>query len=248
MEFLRRNLYETTTSVIVNSNTDGAQYLFDNSPDLDYTSVGYGTDGTSAVISIQLPSNTVISNILIQNHNLKTFSVYYNSATANSLHSTTTNSQTSTYLSFASVTVNSIDIQMRSTISPSQEKSVGELVVSYRTLQFDRNPNFKDYDPIINRKQIVHEMPDGGKVAYNVKDKFRAKLKVRFANDSFRNSLYSVYRDAQPLVFVPFPTTGSWDGLAPEVIWTGRFDFTYANNVKAAGWDGSIMLEETPGG
>lgn len=248
MEFLGKNLYDTTTSLIMNSNTDGAQYLFDKNPTLGYSSVGLGTDGTSAVISVLLPSNTVISHVVMQGHNIKSMRIYYNSVTANSILATTTNSGSSTYLSFASVTCNSIDFQLYATITPSQEKSVGELIVSNRQVQFERNPGFKDYAPTIFRKQIRHEMPDGGVVQYNVKDKFRASLKWRFITDTFRNQLLSVFSTAQPFVFVPFPTTTGWDGIAYEVVWSKNFDFTYANNVKSAGWMGSIEMEQTPSG
>jgi hypothetical protein len=247
MEFLGVNLYETTTSLIVNSNTDSAQFLFDKSPDNGYSSAGYGTDGTSAVISVLLPSNTVISNVILQKHNLKSFRIYYNSVTANSLISTTTNSDSSTYLLFASVTCNSVDIQMIATITPSQEKSIGELIVSNRKFAFERNPNYKDYDPFINRKQVRHEMPDGGVVLYSIKDKFRGKLKWKFITDAFQTQLSNLYATAQPFVFIPFPTSTGWDGKAYEVVWSGKYDFTHANNVKAAGWEGSMTLEQTPG-
>jgi len=248
MEFLNPNLVNTTSMTVVNSNTDTAQYLFDRNVSIGYSSSGLNTAGTSAVISIKLPSNTVISHVFIQNHNLKSFRIYYNSVTANSLHNTTTNSATSTYIAFSSVTVNSVDIQMTDTINASEEKELGELYIGYRQLQFERNPAIENFEPRIFRKQIRHEMPDGGVVLYNVRDKYRTNLRWEFITDGFHTSLLTLYRNAQPLYFLPEPTTTAWNGEAYEVVMSGEFDFKHSTNDKTQGRSGGLDLEQTPSG
>jgi hypothetical protein len=60
--------------------------------------------------------------------------------------------------------------------------------------------------------------------------------------------LLSIFEISNPLYFVPFPTATSWDGTANEVVWSGDFNFSYAENVKSIGYSGDIVLEETTNG
>lgn len=245
MEFLTENQYNTTTSVKVNNNTDAVQYLFDKNVDIDYSTSGYTGSTTVATISIEFSSPVVLSHMILQNHNLRDFRVYYNSATANSLNVTTQNSNTSTYLSFSSVTVNSIQLDHSSAMT-GVERSIGELHVGERLVQFERNPTVDKFVPVLDRKQIVHEMPDGGVVTYNIKSKYRASLQWDFITPTFRNQLFSVYEDADPMFFIPEPTTTSWNGIGNEVVWVGDFDFNHSTNDKNQGYSGKLLLRQTP--
>ena len=250
MEFLKENYLNTTTMVKVDSNTGTVLYLFDRNPNLTYASVNYNST-TATVISIELATNTVISNLLLQNHNFKQFRAFYNSLTANTFSpniNETTNSATSSYYLFTSVTVNSIQIQVDTTITGSTDKQVGEVIVTERTLQFERNPTADEWRPAIRRKQIVHEMPDGGVKVYHIRDKFRAKIGWDFITETFHNSLKTRFEAALPMVFTPFPTNTSWNGQAPEVSWIGDFNFKHGDNAKTAGYSGDLELRETAGG
>ena len=246
MEFLKANKIETTTSFTCDAAQTGTlQYLFDRNKALGFTSSGKATSTSSLVLTYVFSSPQVLSNVLLQNHNLKQFRVFYDSATANSLAVVTQNSATSTYLNFSSVTVSSISIQMDDTITPSVEKKIGEWVATEKRLAFERNPSHNDFEPVVSRKKIRHEMPDGGVSHFNIASKFKARLKWKFVTDSFVTSLRSVYDDALPLYFVPFPTTTGWAGLAHEVLWDNDFDFTYDENSKTQGQGGEIRLWET---
>lgn len=246
MEFLHENLINTTTQFKVDSNTGSVQNLFDKNISKKYNTSGYNSD-TSTNISIEFGSATVIDHIILQNHNLKGFRAYYNSVTANSLFTVTQNSATSTYHSFNAVTVTSLQLQVDTTQAGSTEKSIGEFMATRRdVVAFERNPSIENFDPTISRKQIRIEMPDGGIQLYNIKDKYKAKLKFKYITESFRDNLLSVYNTALPFIFVPFPTTTGWSGSASEVVWTGPFDFNYSDNAKSQGYDGQIILEQTP--
>jgi len=249
MKLLTQNLLNTTTMLVVGSNTVSAQYLFDRREDLSYDSSGFANDLTSTIISIVFSSATVIDKLFLQSHNLRQFRIFYNSLTANVLSpdaNVSSNSETSHYFNFASVTVSSIQLQMDKTIAANAEKSVGEFFVGRSKLEFERNPAGNNFDPIVYRKQIQHEMPDGGIVLYNVADKKRYSLKFEYLTESFRNSLRNVYDDESALYFIPFPTTTAWDGEASEVVWTGNFDFNgYSANNKDAGFGGKLALKET---
>lgn len=247
MEFWKQNQYNTTGVVKVDSNTATAQFLFDRSTALGYSSSGYNSI-TGTIISVEFSTPTVISGVFIQNHNLKQFRVFYNSATANTFSTPineTTNSATSSYFFFNSVTVSSIQLQMDDTIAGSVEKSVGEFVVSERRLRFERNPTAGNYKRIIDRKQIRHIMPDGGTSVYNIKDKLKANIKLGFISDSFTSQLETAFVAAKPMYFLPFPTTSAWDGKAYEVNWVRDFNFNYGEDSKTQGQSGDLDLEET---
>ncbi len=250
MEFQRQNLLNTTTMITTTANNGVGTfaYSFDREIRLKYSTVGYNST-TLAAFSVVFASPTVVSNILLQNHNFKQFRCYYNSVTANALGvPVTQNSATSTYISFNSITVNSVDIEIEIPMTVKTERSVGEVIIDERLLAFERNPDLSGWTPNIVRKQIIHEMPDGGVKVLQIHDKFSAQMRLEFITSTFRDNLYALYSSAATMYFIPFPTTTGWDGNAYESIWVGDFDFNYGENSKTQGFMGGVNLRETAGG
>ena len=244
MEFLSENLINTTTMIKVDSATGLTQYIFDRNRNIGYSTIGY-TSNTASVISIELPTPEVVSHVLLQGTNISALKIFYNSSTANSLFAMSGNSAPGIYAEFNSTTVSSIQIQMDN--APG-ERSIAELIIGERILSFERNPAYDNYSPNIFRKQIEHEMTDGGRVLFNIRDKFRGKISWKFITSTFHAALRGVFEDPQPLYFVPFPTTTAWQSEAYEVVWTGGFDFRHSTNDKVQGFSGSIDMKETPSG
>jgi len=245
MELLSQNVINTTTLFVLPSTTNLAQYLIDRNRQLQYQTEGYTSD-TSCVISVELATPTVISNILIQNHNMKDFRLFYDSVTANSLGIYANNSETSHYLNFNSITVSSIQLQIDTAMTADSERYIGEFIAAEKQLVFERNPDIKDYDPVIDRIQVKHVMADGGISIHNIRDKFKVKIKSRFITESHYENLNSLYNTALPSYYVPFPNTSAWNGQAYEMVWSGDFNYKYAANVKTIGYSGDMVLEETP--
>lgn len=246
MEFHRANFINTTTQFKLDANQTGTvQYIFDNNKKVMFSTSGYNST-TATTISVEFSSAKMVSHIFLMNHNLKDYIVYYNSATGNSLASSTTNSATSSYFAFSTTTVNSIQIQLNNTIAGSVEKQIGELIITERRYVFERNPSIEDFRYTTERKQVRHQMPDGGVVLFNIRDKYHTNLKLEYFSQTSHDTLSRIYDDALPIYFVPFPTTTGWDGKGFEVNWSGRFDFRYSTNVKSPGYTGTINLEETP--
>jgi len=136
---------------------------------------------------------------------------------------------------------------MDTTILPVSEKQLGQFIVADRQFQFERNPSIKNFKPMINRLQVRHVMADGGIVLHNIRDKYETKLKFDFITETFYNQLLNLYSTADPVYYVPFPTSTSWDGMAYEMVWAKDFDFNFSSNVKAIGYTGKVTLEETTG-
>lgn len=247
MEFLGMNKAQTTTMISVNSSTDSAQYLIDRNTRIGYVSSGY--NGTTAtVVSISFTAATVLSHVVIQRHNLKEFTVYYDGTTTNSLFSTSTNSDTNSYIEFSSIPVASIHVRAVEAMVSGEEKSIGELIVTERKLLFERNPNIASFSPTTYRKQIVHNMPDGGTTVFNFREKFRAKLSWKHITSDFNDAVYALHRAGNPLYYVQKPTSTAWDGAAYEVLLTGGYDFKESSNDLRAGYSGSLMLQQTENG
>lgn len=245
MEFYRSNLYNTTTMITVAAgNTATIEFLFDRNKSSQHVSVGY-PGNTSTTVLITFANPTVISNVLLLNHNLETVQAWYDGNPANNIGLAFNNSETSTYFNINSVTVSTVTVSLGNTMDGG-EKSIGEIIVTEKLTRFERNPTIDRFTPMFDRKQILHEMPDGGVVAYNIKDKYTAKLGWEFITSSFRDTLLDIYQSGDPVIFAPEPTTTGWAGEEFEMIWTGDFDFKHSTNDKRQGYSGTITLRETP--
>lgn len=247
-ELCGQNLLNTTSMFLADSGTGTLSYLYDRNTALDYTTDGY-SGATSTTLNIVFDAPQSVSRILIQNHNLKAFKIYYNSVTANSFTpdcNITANSATNHYFAFSSVTVDSIQIQMDDVID-SQERSIGELIITDLKTQFDINPSADNYDPKLFKQKVRHVMPDGGTSLFIVGNKFQAAMKLKYVSTAFKDELLSMYNDGTAFYFIPEPTSASWLGQAYETVWVNDWNFTYSENSKTQGWDGSITIEETPG-
>ena len=249
MEFISQNYLNTTTMITVDSGSGTVGYLFDRNLSVEYQSSGYTAD-TSTVMNIVLEPPQVVSRILMQNHNLKAFSMYYNSNAANVFTpdiSVTQNSDTSSYFAVSSVTVDSIQLKMDDVMdSGNEERTIGELVIGDAKVIFDYNPSTDNFDPMLYKQKIKHTMPDGGTNLFIVGNKFQANITLKFIGEEFRDALKSIYDDAAPVYFVPEATTSTWAGEAHEVVYVNNWDFTYAVNSKEQGYNGKITIEETP--
>lgn len=247
MVFLRPNKLDTSTMIKVDAaNTLTISYAFDRDKNTKWKTVGYGTS-TSTIFSIEFNTATAIDKFYLQNHNLKQFRVFYNSTTSNTLTpniSETTNSATSNYYSFATITVTSLQLQLDRAVTADTEKQFGEIYVGSLMLAFERNPNAASYKPLVDRQQVVHKMPNGGVTQFIVANKFKADISWKYLTESFYNSLLNIYETGTAIHFVPFPTTTSWDAKAYECLWTNDFDFKHSDSNKDAGFGGVIRLQE----
>lgn len=247
MLFLRPNELDTSTMIKVDAvNTLTIAYAFDRDKGTQWATVGYQTT-TSTIFSIEFETSTVLTNFHLLNHNLKQFRVFYNSTTANTFTpniSETTNSATSNYYSFATTTVSSIQLQIDRAVTTDTERTVGEIYAGSLMLTFERNPAAANYKPLVDRQQVIHKMPNGGVTQFVIANKFKAQISWKYVTESFYTSLLNVYETSTAIMFVPFPTTTSWDGKAYECLWTNDFDFRHSDSNQDAGFSGQINLEE----
>lgn len=248
MEFLKQNLLNTTTIITVASgNSDTVENAFDRDPNTKWETVGYQST-TLVTFQIDFPTETAIDTIFVQNHNFQQFTIYHSNTTTQTftpaidIASATTNNH---YFTFNTITVGRVTLRVFSGQTNDTEKSMGEFYVNGLLLNMERNPSAPDYKPLKPKKDVIHKMPNGGVTQFVVDQKFKAQLKWKYLTNSFTSKLENIYDTNTAFHFVPFPTTTSWDGVAPEVLWTNDFDFRHSSNNKDAGQGGKVIIEET---
>lgn len=254
MEFSSRSYIETSTQYSVNNSTITVQNLLDPDIRKQFISDQFNNDLTTVTMTISFDETTTIDRIALLEFNAKKFNVYYNGATANAFTITnptttsqfTNNSASNLYLACSSVAVTSVTFDFYSTQVADQEKAIGYIYVGKNQLTFDRIPSAKNYTPVRDPKELIHELSDGGNRRHVVQTKWSTKLKFDYLSETFRNSLESIYDLNEPIVFIPFGTGTAWDGVLFEANWVGNFGFyKYSDDAANSGFSGSIDLKET---
>ena len=204
MEILTTNYLDTTTLVSVESGTDTVDRLFNRDTYNNYyESSGYNTNTAGVTIGVTFISTRNISRIILQGINLKDFTIYYNSNSANTftlLNAETTtsdwtgNSDTALYLKFATISVDSVWIVATQTTSEGLEKRISQLWIDDVKFVFENNPDFKGYDPDIEIKEVSHEMSDGGTIKYAFGEAYNANIKLENQSKTMHDNFYGIFR------------------------------------------------------
>lgn len=254
MEFISTNYYQTTTQVSVNTGTITAENLLYRDAALQWVSAGFSNDLTTASLVFNFGQTVSLSRIALVGVNAKGFRMFYGGLTANAFAlssgpTTTsvwsTNSETSMYLQFPTVSTDSVTIELSTTQVANSDKAISYLHFADVLLNFDRIPSAKNYEPMYRPKEIKHKLSDGGTRLHFIDQKFAASIKLKFVSEDFRNKLYSFWQNQGDFGFVPFGTATSWDEIIHTVVWPGIFDFfKYADDNPGTGFNGSIKLEE----
>lgn len=256
MELIKSNYIDTSTAIVVQSNTATAEFIMTTDLSYQYVSSGYADDLTTTTLRVNFSETLSVSRIALLGMNLKDFTIYYNGTTASTFALTTTgatttssfssNSETSMYLFATPVFCTSVSIDMKKTITADSEKALGYLVISDLKLDFSRIPSADNYKPMLEPKEVVHKLSDGNTRIQTIADKWKATVSLDYIDSSFRNSLRSIYNEHKAMIFVPFGTSTSWDTVIFPCVWQGAFDFyKYSDNAATVGFEGKINLVET---
>lgn len=256
MEIIKSNFLETTGSINVSSNTTASKYLFSSDPTFQYTTTNAGTDATTSSITISFDRTMTVNRIALKNHNLKSFTIFYNGVTANTFSITTTsgitnttnfstNSESSMFLRVNSVACTSVTIDMKTTIVPDNEKAIGFLFISEKILDFPVVPSADRYKPVLNPNSVEHKLSTGGKRIHKTGDKWQTSIELKYIDQDFRDDLKEIFDLYDSFSFCPWGTATAWDKILFESCWTNSFDFyKFSENAATAGFSGKIDLEE----
>lgn len=255
MDFLKLNLLVTTSSIAVDSNSLSSENLFNPDENYQYYSDGFDNDLTTTSIVITFGETTSVSCIGLKDINIKEYDIFYNGLTANSIALTeaatstlsyNSNSETSQFFTFNTITMSSITLDLKSTMVANDEKVIGFIYMSDRYFTFGRVPSSKSYKPVLRRKQIVHTMADGGIKVHNIDKKENIDISFKYITTAQKNQLKTIYDLDNVFYFTPFPTATAWDGILFESNWIGDFNFErYSDNAQTSGFTGKLKLRET---
>lgn len=258
MELLKQNFLNTTTQFVVNSNTATVGNVFIRDEKFQYASSAFNDDNTTVTMTINFDVTTTVDRIALLGHNLKAFTIFYNGSTANTFtldsdQDTTTsdfssNSETSIYLRTTPVDCTSLTIDMKSTIIANSNKAIGYLAVTQLRTDFDgRVPSSQGYNTTIVPRAVKHRLSDGGTRIQTLDEKRASKISFDYITRSTRDVLKTIYDEHLEIIFCPFGTTSSWDGVIYPCVWEGDFNFyKFSDNAASAGFSGSLNLLETP--
>jgi len=254
MEFIKANYLDTTTQLTISSGTLTVGNILTRDKTFQYVSDGFNNDLTVASTTITFDETTSVSRLAFYGINYKSFTIFYNGATANTFALTTadttasdwaTNSETSMYLFCTTANVSSITIDAKTTQVADSEKAIGHFVASDLLLDFEKIPSAKNYKPLVNSKETKHKLSDGT-IKVNVIARTQAvDVKLKYISETFKNNLRTVYDSKSEFIFSAFGTSTSWDEISFPCIWFGPFDFErYSDNHLAAGFQGKIKISE----
>jgi len=256
MELIKANFINTTSSIVVNSNTATAEHIMNPDVTFQHVSSGFNNDLTTSTITINFDETLSVSRIAMVGMNLKDFNLFYNGTTANTFAITSTsattvsqwtsNSETSMYLPFTAVNATSVTLDMKKTLTANSEKAIGYLVVSEEHIDFTRIPAAKNYAPVLDSQDVVHVLSDGNTRIQFISDKWSTNVKLEYITEAFRNSLKTVFDLHDGMVFVAFGTSTSWDEVIYPCVWEAPFEFfSFSDNAPSAGFSGTLRLKET---
>jgi hypothetical protein len=256
MELIKSNYIDTTTAIVVNSNTTTAEYIMTPDTTYQYVSSGFNNDLTTSTLRINFAQTMTVSRLALLGMNLKDFDLYYNGVTANAFAMTTSsatttskwisNSETSMYITCTPVACTSVSLDMKKTITANAEKALGYFVISEERIDFSRIPSADNYKPSLESKEVIHKLSDGNTRIQTVADRWKVDIKLDYITTSFRNSLRAIYNIHDGMIFVPFGTTTSWDAVIFPCVWQGTFDFyKFSDDSPDTGFEGKIRLLET---
>lgn len=257
MDLLKPNFINTTTGIVVDSNTTTAEYIMNPDPTFQWITSGLNDDNTTSTMRINFSQTLTVSRIALLGINLKEFSLYYNGVTANAFGLTSTcntntsswnaNSETGLYLHVNPVACTSVSMAMKKTMVANAEKAVGYFLLSEERLNFSRIPAAKNYTPLTSPKEVVHSLSNGTTRVQGIStNRWSFDVQLEYIDEDMRDSLHDIWKLHSDHVFVPFGTSTGWDQAIAPVVWPGAFNFfKYSDNAVSSGFEGSMQLMET---
>lgn len=201
-------------------------------------------------------ASSLVNFVYLKNINWKWFSTAFNFGPNLSITSGPTtqgfwinNSDTNLVLKLAATTtVSSIRFTMASCTSNDAIFTVGEIYIGNGVFDLPRNPAASNYTPQSSGMREEIKTADGGAATYQIQEKFKADLKLKYIDHSTQTDLHNLWQTSTAYEFIPFPTCTGWKGESYEVNWVGAFDFyenAYNDRTNPL-YNGVIRLRETP--
>lgn len=245
-----RNYIDSQT-VFSLSHGGNTPYLYDRSDTPVFTTTGANSDSTTVSIYIYFVNNgasvyRTLDTAIFKNYNFKEWSIsYWNGSSWTSLASQSNDSLSNRYISWGYIPVDRIRIDIVSTQSANQEKSIGEIVLCGVT---NTPPDLSSYDTKWREKTKEIVLGDGSihrvitRAVSGRNGRYEARCRWSYLTKAQRDDLKILKESGQPFMWQPESVN------VPEemyyVHWTNAWDDKYMSNYKGAGYEVEMDLKE----
>lgn len=225
--------------------------VYDRSSVTQFVTSGANSDATTFEITIEfyeggVSQSRTIDTLFLLNHNLKTWTLYYwNGSAWTSATSQAADATTSRYVSFGSVSCTKVKLSATATMTPNQEKSIGEIVLCGTTLAA---ADIASYDTKWREKTKEVVLGDGSihrvltRAVSGRNGRYEARCRWTYLTKSQRDALKAIKEAGQPFLWQPESVT------VPEEVyyvhWANTWDDKYMSNFKGAGYEVAVDLKE----
>lgn len=247
-----KNYINADDSFTVFSGASSWANAYNRDPDSLWQSSGAGTDGTGVQIDITFYEgstaiNRTIDRLILLNHNLKNFTIYYwDGSTYQTWLAVTGESRTSAVYELDSRTVAKARIISTDTQTVNQEKAIGEAILCAELL--DIGTDMQSYDVQYREKSKTLMMGDGSMQRILVywsphrTGKYEAKVKFNMISKAVRDALIAIKEAGLP--FLWYPESEADVVRLFYVHWSNTLKWKYSSQYKDAGFDMDMDLKE----
>ncbi len=217
-----------------------------------WQSSGANNDATAVQIDITFfegltAINRAIDRLILVNHNLKDFIVYYWDGTTYQTWLTVTGEAVAnSILTLPAQTTGKARIIATATQTTNAEKTIAECIFCKETL--DIGVEMMSYDVNFREKSKTLMMGDGSMQRVLVywsprrTGKYEAKVKFHMLDEDTLNSLIAIKEAGVP--FLWYPESEAQPDLIYLVHWSNALKWKYSSPYKAAGFDLEMDLKE----
>lgn len=227
--------------------------IYDRDKDSQWITTSADNDDTTVQIDVtfyegETAIERTIDTLILLNHNLKDFIVYYwDGSTFQTWLTVTAEDDENSVKSLSSQTTAKLRLEMTATQVADAEKAVGELIACALTLDVgvDVEP---DYDVIYRGKDKTLMLGDGSmqKVsiywAPNRTQKYEAKVKFKFVPAVTADALQDIRETGQQFLWYPESETRPSEIFL--VNWSSTWRRRYSSPYKGTGYDLEFDLKE----
>jgi len=243
-KFLSKNLITSTSMITVSSGSSTKIRLIDRNTDIQWSTVGE-TTGTRT-ITITFAAATTITRIFLQGINWKGFEI---NDGANALALETENAETDLYYEVNAVNITTLAFVVTETMTTGENIKCGELYAGTELFEMAAaTSGVLRVSPEV--AQQVFNLSDGTTYKIYVKKLFGFNIQLENITSTERTNYLNLYNRnrRETFVFIPYPKTANWDGVAVHCNWVNVFNIdNYDNDIIDNNYNGSIELKQAGG-
>lgn len=238
-----------SADITVSSNTDNKERLIDRNEERKWVAVG---EGEAATITLAVTS--AIDTIIIQNTNIKTFTIKYNTSTnftptLSEAQFTLSNTFNNIYAKVSSVTPSTNVKLVVTATTDGLSVKIGQIVVTKEIMEITAGGTAAVVPEV---RQFMTELSDGTKNKIYVRTTKGYDLTLLNVTTTERANLLTLaeYNRSKTFFYIHRPAwdVDYFDGLCGHMNWENPVEFDdYFNDISANGFMGTLRFRQAGG-